>query len=83
MSRPWRTAWAPARRHSLIETAKPYHVDSQVWLADVLPRLPDYPAKRVDELIHWQASWLTTVLARRLSSPAPRAADNANAILGS
>ena len=28
-------------------------VDPQAWLADVLARLPDHPAKRVDELLPW------------------------------
>ena len=30
-------------------------VDPQAWLADVLARLPDHPAKRIDELLPW--SW--------------------------
>jgi transposase len=28
-------------------------VDPQAWLADVLARLPDHPAKRIDELLPW------------------------------
>jgi transposase len=27
--------------------------DPQAWLADVLSRLPDRPAKRIDELLPW------------------------------
>ena len=27
--------------------------DPQAWLADVLARLPDHPAKRVHELLPW------------------------------
>jgi hypothetical protein len=32
--------------YSLIATAKLNDIDPQAWLADVLARLPDYPAKR-------------------------------------
>ncbi len=28
-------------------------IDPQAWLADVLARLPDYPAKRIHELLPW------------------------------
>jgi IS66 C-terminal element len=31
--------------YTLIETAKLNDIDPQVWLADVLARLPDHPAK--------------------------------------
>jgi len=36
--------------YTLIETAKLNDVDPQAWLADVLARLPDHPAKRIDDL---------------------------------
>ena len=39
--------------YTLIETAKLNDVDPQAWLADVLARLPDHPAKRLDELLPW------------------------------
>jgi transposase len=39
--------------YTLIETAKLNDVDPQAWLADVLARLPDHPAKRVHELLPW------------------------------
>ena len=39
--------------YSLIETCKMNDVDPQAWLAYVLARLPDYPAKRIDELLPW------------------------------
>ena len=39
--------------YTLIETCKPNGVDPQAWLADVLARLPDHPAKRIDELLPW------------------------------
>jgi len=35
--------------YTLIETAKLNDIDPQTWLADVLARLPDYPAKRIAE----------------------------------
>ena len=41
--------------YTLIETAKLNDIDPQAWLADVLARLPDHPAKRLDELLPW--SW--------------------------
>ena len=42
--------------YTLIETAKLNRVDPQAWLADVLARLPDHPAKRIDQLLPWR--WL-------------------------
>ena len=39
--------------YTLIEPAKLNDVDPQAWLADVLARLPDHPAKRLDELLPW------------------------------
>jgi len=39
--------------YTLIQTAKLNDVDPQAWLADVLARLPDYPAKRLHELLPW------------------------------
>ena len=39
--------------YSLIESCKLNDVDPQAWLADVLARLPDHPAKRIDELLPW------------------------------
>src|SRR5438105_1707234 len=40
--------------HSLIATGKLNEVDPQAWLADVLARLPEHPAKRIDELLLWK-----------------------------
>src|SRR3954469_18686730 len=40
----------------LVETAKLDGVDPQAWLADVLARLPDHPAKRVGDLLPWNWS---------------------------
>lgn len=39
--------------YSLIESAKLNDIDPRAWLADVLARLPDHPAKRVNELLPW------------------------------
>ncbi|MEL6921959.1 MAG: IS66 family transposase [Pseudomonadota bacterium] len=38
---------------SLIETAKLNNVDAETWLADVLARLADHPAKHIDDLLPW------------------------------
>jgi transposase len=42
-----------AALYTLIETAKLNDVDPQAWLADLLARLHDHPAKRIDELLPW------------------------------
>ncbi len=39
--------------YSLIGTAKLNDVDPQAWLADVLRRIADHPASRLDELLPW------------------------------
>ena len=39
--------------YTLIETCKLNGVDPQAWLADVLARLPDHPAKRITDLLPW------------------------------
>jgi transposase len=39
--------------YTLIQTAKLNDVDPQAWLADVLARLQDHPAKRLNELLPW------------------------------
>ncbi|MGP0008117.1 MAG: transposase domain-containing protein, partial [Methylocella sp.] len=35
------------------ETCKMNDVDPQAWLTDILARLPDHPAKRINELLPW------------------------------
>jgi len=45
--------WRPAALYTLITTAKLNGVDPQAWLADVLARMPDYPAKRISDLLPW------------------------------
>jgi transposase len=47
--------------YTLIATAKLNNVDPQAWLADVLARLPDHPAKEISELLPW--NWRPTILA--------------------
>jgi transposase len=42
-----------AAMYTLIETAKLNDIDPQAWLADLLARLPDHPAKRIGELLPW------------------------------
>ncbi|MFT4159797.1 IS66 family transposase [Shinella sp.] len=39
--------------YSLIVSAKMNDIDPQAWLADVLARLPAYPAHRIDDLLPW------------------------------
>jgi transposase len=42
-----------AALYTLIETAKLNDIDPQAWLADVLARLPDHPAKRISDFLSW------------------------------
>ena len=44
--------------YTLIETCKLNDVDPQAWLAYVLAKLPDHPAKRIDQLLPW--NWKAT-----------------------
>ena len=39
--------------YTLIQTAKLNDVDPQAWLADVLARIADHPATKLDELLPW------------------------------
>ncbi|MEQ5789340.1 IS66 family transposase [Erythrobacter sp. NFXS35] len=39
--------------YTLIQTAKLNDVDPQAWLADVLARIADHPATRLDQLLPW------------------------------
>lgn len=49
--------------YSLIVTAKMNGVDPQAWLADVLARIADHPAHRLDDLLpwHWAASQVSAI----------------------
>jgi hypothetical protein len=42
-----------AAMYSLIVAAKMNNVDPQAWLADVLARIAEHPAHRIDELLPW------------------------------
>jgi transposase len=42
-----------AAMYTLIQTAKLNDIDPQAWLADILARLPEHPAKRLSELLPW------------------------------
>jgi transposase len=44
--------------YSLIVTAKMNDVDPQAWLAEVLARIAEHPAQRLDELLPW--NWKKT-----------------------
>jgi transposase len=39
--------------YTLVETAKLNGIDPRAWLADMLSRLPDHPAKKIDALLPW------------------------------
>ena len=45
--------------YTLIQTARLNDVDPQAWLADVLARIADHPASRIDELLPW--NWTPSV----------------------
>jgi transposase len=47
-----------AAMYSLIVTAKMNDIDPQAWLADVLARIAEHPASRLDELLPW--NWQPT-----------------------
>jgi transposase len=49
--------------YSLIATAKLNDIDPQAWLADVLARVSDHNAKRLDELLPWNWKAATAELA--------------------
>lgn len=39
--------------YTLIQTARLNNVDPQAWLVDVLARIADHPANRLDQLLPW------------------------------
>jgi hypothetical protein len=39
--------------YTIIETCKMNSINSQAYLADVIERIADHPANRVDELLPW------------------------------
>jgi transposase len=52
-----------AAMYSLITTAKMNDVDPQAWLSDVLSRIAEHPAQRIDELLPW--NWQPPAAAHR------------------
>lgn len=50
---------------TLIETAKLNDVDPKAWLADVLARIADHPAHKLDELLPWNWKAIRTQDAAR------------------
>jgi transposase len=48
--------------YTLIETCKLNDIDPRAWLADVLARIADHPARRIAELLPW--NWCSTIAAR-------------------
>ena len=49
--------------YSLITTARLNDIDPQAWLADVLGRIADTPASRLDQLLPW--NWTGTITAAK------------------
>jgi transposase len=56
------TFLGPAAVYTLIETCKMNDIDPQAWLADVLARLPDHPAKKIADPLPW--NWKANQQAR-------------------
>ena len=54
-----------AALYTLIETCRLNDVDPRAWLADILARMPNHPARRIDELLpwNWKAAQIVTVAA--------------------
>jgi len=50
--------------YSLIVTAKMNNIDPQALLADVLARIAEHPASRLDELLPWNWRAANTVLSK-------------------
>jgi transposase len=55
-----------AAMYSLIVTCKLNDVDPQAWLADVLARIADHPAQKLDELLPW--NWAIDQGRRKLAA---------------
>ena len=50
--------------YSLIVTAKMNDIDPQAWLADVIARIADHPARELDELMPWNWTPLKATAAQ-------------------
>ena len=55
-----------AAMYTLIVTAKMNDIDPQAWLADVLARIAEHPAPRLDELLPW--NWKKMLPAQNLAA---------------
>src|SRR5271169_1363887 len=55
-----------ASMYTLIATAKLNNVDPQAWLADVLRRIADHPARRLHELLPW--NWHAPAIGHTLAA---------------
>ena len=55
-----------AAMYTLIATAKLNNVDPQAWLADVLRRIADHPARRLHELLPW--NWHAPAIGHTLAA---------------
>ena len=53
-----------AAMYSLIVTAKMNDIDPQAWLADVLARIAEHPASRLDDLLPWNWRAPTAAVTR-------------------
>lgn len=54
----------PSVMYTLIHTARLNDVDPQAWLADVLARIAEHPAHRLDELLPWNWHPATAAVSR-------------------
>jgi transposase len=52
--------------YSLIATAKLNDIDPEAWLADVLRRINDHPASKLDELLPWK--WKATAVVQEAAA---------------
>lgn len=52
--------------YTLIITAKLNDIDPRAWLADVLARISDHPASKLDELLPW--NWANAAERRNLAA---------------
>ena len=55
-----------AAMYSLIVTAKMNDIDPQAWLTDILARIAEHPAHRLDELLPW--NWRKPVIRNAIAA---------------
>ena len=54
--------------YTLIQTARLNNVDPQAWLADVLARINDHPARDLDAILPWM--WRSPACDHRIADAA-------------